>query len=208
MAIRSLDELNNISTPPEEYFGDMDLSEQQKKDRIKYTYEAYDAILFAMALIDTYRDYGKVDYDYVKRQLEDRIAAIIAGFTVLDDYLLQYSSDFAQNFVDSTEKHIGEEWYISEDRSLFDAENSANDTQNYIDYINALKNGMTHKEWRTERDNKVRGTHRMVDRKVLPITEYFVVGEALMRFPKDEELAFDYPKELINCRCTMKYIKK
>jgi hypothetical protein len=208
MAIRTLDELNNMSTSPEEYFGDMDLTDSQIEERIRFTEESYEAILDSMYEIDTYKEFGTIDYDAIRQRLDDRMAAIIAGYVVLDDYLRQYSSDFAQNFVDATERHIDEDWYLSEDRALFDGENSANDVANYKDYKKAIADGFTHKKWVTERDNRVRFTHQKVDGKVIPVTDYFDVGGALMRFPKDLKLAFDSPHETIDCRCTVKYMRK
>ena len=208
MAIRTLDELNNMSTSPEEYFGDMDLTESQIEERLRFTDESYEAILESMYEIDTYKEFGAIDYDTIRQRLDDRMAAIIAGYVVLDDYLRQYSTDFAQNFVDATEKHIDEEWYLSEDRALFDGENSANDVANYKDYKKAVEDGFTHKKWVTERDNRVRITHQKVEGEVISIKNYFDVGGVLMRFPKDYELAFDSPHETINCRCTVKYMRK
>lgn len=208
MAIRTLDELNNVSTSPEEYFGDMDLTNSQIEERLRFTNESYEAILDSMYEIDTYKEFGTIDYDAIRQRLDDRMAAVIAGYVVLDEYLRQYCSDYARNFVDTTEKHINEEWYLSEDRALFNAENSANDTINYKDYKKAVEDGFTHKKWVTENDNKVRRTHSAVDGETIPIRDFFMVGDSLMRFPKDYELASDYPRELIGCRCSVKYINK
>lgn len=208
MAIRTLDELNNVSVSPERYFGDMDLTDSQIEERLRFTDEAYEAILDSMYEIDTYKEFGAIDYDAIRRRLDDRMAAVIAGYVVLDEYLRQYCSDYAENFIDATQRNIDKEWYLSEDRALFNAENSANDTINYKDYKRAVESGFTHKKWVTERDNKVRETHRVLNGKVIPILKYFDVGGVLMRFPKDYELAFDEPQETIACRCTIKYLRK
>ena len=207
MAIRTLDELNNVSTSPEEYFGDMDLTNSQIEERLRFTNESYEAILDSMYEIDTYKEFGAIDYDAIRQRLDDRMAAVIAGYVVLDEYLRQYCSDYARNFVDTTEKHINEDWYLSEDRALFNAENSANDTINYKDYKKAVEDGFTHKKWVTENDNKVRETHKLVNPKPIPIKDLFVVGGCLMRFPKDYDMAFDRPEETVNCRCVAKYIR-
>lgn len=208
MAIRTLDELNNVSVSPERYFGDMDLTDSQIEERLRFTDDVYEAILDSMYEIDTYKEFGAIDYDAIRHRLDDRMAAIIAGYVVLDEYLKQYCSDYAENFIDATQRNIDKEWYLSEDRALFNAENSANDTINYKDYKRAVESGFTHKKWVTERDNKVRETHRVLNGKVIPILKYFDVGGVLMRFPKDYELAFDEPQETIACRCTIKYLRK
>ena len=205
MAVRSLDELNEMSMPPEQYFEGMELSKSQKEERIKYTERTYEAILSAMYLIDAYMSYGNVDYEAVKIKLGDDLARIVAEFILLDDYLKLYLSDFAQNFIDSTKRNIDKEWYLSEDRALFNAENSANDALNYKEYIRAVKNGKTHKKWLTAMDTKVRLSHLEVENTVLPIAEYFVVGDTLMRFPKDCDMAVGSPQEIVNCRCSIKY---
>lgn len=207
MAIRTLDELNTMSISPEKYFGDMEITESQKEERIKYTEKTYDAILSAMYLIDTYRSYGEIDYEAVRIKLGDDLAAIIAAFVVMDDYLKMYLADFSQNFVDATRRNIDKEWFLSEDRALFNAENSANDTFNYKEYIRAVKGGKTHKKWLTAMDDKVRLSHLDVEGKVLPIEQYYLVGDTLMRFPKDYALATGSPQEVVNCRCTIKYFK-
>jgi vacuolar-type H+-ATPase catalytic subunit A/Vma1 len=208
MAIRKLDELNNMSKSPEDYFGEMDLTQSQIDERLRYTDEMYEAILDSMYEIDTYKQFGQVDYSAIQQRLDDRMASIIAAYVVLDDYLLNYTRDFSQNFVDATQRHPDNDWYLSEDRALFDAENSANDAINYKDYKKAIEDGFTHKKWITERDNKVRDTHRALQGKEIPIRDYFVVGGVLMRFPKDYELAFDAPQETVSCRCTIKYLKR
>lgn len=208
MAIRTLDELNNVSVSPERYFGDMDLTDSQIEERLRFTDDAYEAILDSMYEIDTYKEFGAIDYDAIRRRLDDRMAAVIAGYVVLDEYLRQYCSDYAENFIDATQRNIDKEWYLSEDRALFNAENSANDTINYKDYKRAIESGFTHKKWVTERDNKVRETHRLVKKQAIPIRDYFVVGNTLMRFPKDYDLAYDSPEELVNCRCVVKYLRK
>ena len=124
---------------------------------------------------------------------------------VADDYLLDYVNDFSKTFVDTTMKHAGEDWFTSADRSLFNAENSANDVFNYKDYATALKEGKKFKTWITENDNRVRDTHRLVNLKKIPIKDLFMVGGYPMRFPKDVEYASDAPWELVNCRCSVKY---
>ena len=90
---------------------------------------------------------------------------------------------------------------------MYDSENEANTVLNYKEYIGAISGGYTQKEWRTFRDNRVRKTHKAVDGRTIPIKAYFSVGNSLMRFPKDQELASNHPEELINCRCTLKFHK-
>lgn len=95
-------------------------------------------------------------------------------------------------------------WYLSEDRAKYNAENEANTVLNYKDYKEAAQN-YKYKTWITENDIRVRDTHIPLEGETIPISDMFVVGEALMRFPKDIEYAADSPEEIVNCRCSIKY---
>ena len=208
---RNIDELNNLNTraeEPEEYFKKMDLPEEEKKRRVEYTEKAneiFDLILVLALLSD---DKSPSFFASLRDRLETYLITLINEYTVPDDYLIDYASDTAFNFVDTTEKHIDDPWYTSEDRALFNAENGANDVLNYDLYQKAIADGKTHKKWITEKDNRVRKTHRPLDGKTIGIKELFYVGGIPMRFPKDYEYAEAFPQELINCRCSIVYLPK
>lgn len=206
---RNIDELNNLNRKaedPEVYFKSMELSETEKKRRIEYTNKAkeiFDIILILILLSD---ERGSSFFTSLRDRLEASLLELISEYTQPDDYLIDYATDTAYNFVDTTEKHIDEEWYTSADRSLFNAENSANDVLNYDLYQKAIIEGKTHKKWITEKDNRVRKTHKPLDGKTIGIKELFYVGGVPMRFPKDYEYAEAFPQEVINCRCSIKYL--
>ena len=90
MLIAGIDELNTFSVEPEKYFGEMDLTEEQKEERIRFTEKANEELLNVMHLIVAMFSYNDVDYAYVRTYLEERWMDLIAGFVVLDDYLAQY----------------------------------------------------------------------------------------------------------------------
>lgn len=186
----------------------MALTKEQIEERIRFTEEANDELLEVMELIATMDEHGGIDYDFIRQNLEERWLSLIGGFVVLDDYMRQYASDYAENFTENTRKNIDDPWYISEDRALYNAENSANDTLNHGEYIKAIEDGYKSKKWITERDRRVRKTHSKLEGQVIGILEYFDVGGALMRFPKDYEMAYDAPQEIVNCRCVVKYLKR
>ena len=206
---RNIDELNNLNTraeEPEEYFKKMDLPEEEKERRVEYTKKAneiFDLILVLALLSD---DKSPSFFASLRDRLETYLITLINEYTVPDDYLIDYASDTAFNFVDTTEKHIDDPWYTSEDRALFNAENGANDVLNYDLYLKAIADGKTHKKWITEKDNRVRKTHRPLDGKTIGIKELFYVGGIPMRFPKDYEYAEAFPEEIVGCRCTIKYL--
>ena len=208
---RNIDELSNLKTksePPEQYFKKMDLDEEQVERRIEYTEKANELFDVILILLLTMQENGSVDYAYARTLLESWLLSLIAEFTTPDDYLIDYAADTAYNFVETTKNHEGEPWYTSQDRSLYNAENSANDVLNYDEYKRAIEAGKTHKKWITENDRKVRDSHRELHNKVIPIKEYFRVGVARMRFPKDYEYASMFPEELVNCRCSIQYLPK
>lgn len=208
---RNIDELNNLTTkaePPELYFGKMDLNEEQVEKRLEYTKKANDIFDVILVLLLTMNENGETNYYYVRGLLESWILSLVAEFTTPDDYLIDYATDIAYNFIDTTNKHRDEPWYTSSDRALYNAENGANDVLNYTEYKEAIEAGKTHKRWITENDNRVRKTHKAVKSKPIPINDFYWVGAAQMRFPKDYELAEAFPEELINCRCSIEYLPK
>lgn len=205
--MRNIDEINNIrSEKPEQYFSVMDLTPEQLKKRLDYTKKAFPIFDLILILILTMRDYERIDVDYVKTTLIERLTSLFIDFTTPDDYLIDYAITTANNFVDTTIDNIDDEYYLSEDRSLFNAENSANDVANYVEYKEAIAEGKTNKMWISKADVKVRKTHQVVNSKKIPIDKYFEVGKAKMRFPKDYEKALAHPEETVNCRCTVKYL--
>ena len=87
---------------------------------------------------------------------------------------------------------------------MFNAENEANTTLNYKDYLKAIASGKTQKTWLTYGDSRVRKTHRPLDGKTIPITGLFEVGDSFMRYPKDQKY-FPKPELYISCRCSLRY---
>jgi hypothetical protein len=120
----------------------------------------------------------------------------------IDEQLDEYISLFSSMVVDTTYKNIDDEYFLSDDRARYIAENEANTVANYEQFKTAVNSGKTKKKWIDMRDNRERKTHLKVGGTVKPINDYFVVGESLMLYPKSLDAD---PKEVINCRCTIKY---
>lgn len=123
------------------------------------------------------------------------------------------SDDEIEEAIESTgeiPKDMTEPYWTSEDRAQFIAENEANTLYNGADYIDAKKQGKTHKIWKTYQDDRVRPTHIEVEGAKLPIDEYFYVGRAKMLYPKDVTSEFstgaECPEEIVNCRCVAVYL--
>lgn len=101
-------------------------------------------------------------------------------------------------------KATSDSWYLSNDRITYNAENEANTVMNYKDYTEA-KGTYTKKKWVTENDTRVRMTHIPLEGVIIGINDLFIVGDSLMRFPKDIEYCND-DSEICNCRCIVEYI--
>lgn len=186
------------------YFDDMELSEEEKEKRKKFSRELQNAVLFIFALLSVMKDHGYQNKKFIINQLQIRYSEILIEYMDIDKYLDDYIREFAEENVDVTLRHYGEKFFTSEERSLLIAVNEANSVFNYNEFSDAIKSGKTEKQWITEKDSRVRKTHRKVDNEIIPIKEAFVVGDSLMLFPKDRSLNAS-EKEIAGCRCTIKY---
>lgn len=206
---REIDELNtpmpyNRSEPFEIYFGDMDLTNEEKEKRIEAAEDLDDLMLFLFALITIMRESNAIDKDYIALQINNRYTDILQRYMGIDDYLEDYIMQFSNTFIQTTFDSIDDEWYLSVDRSRFIAENESETTWNYDEYRQAIESGKTRKQWVDIRDRKERETHREVGGTVIPIDDVFVVGNSLMRYPKDTYYGAE-AKEIVNCRCQIRY---
>lgn len=61
--------------------------------------------------------------------------------------------------------------------------------------------GVTHTQWVSRRDGRVRPTHVTADGQVRPVGEPFLVGAALLEYPGDPSGLPGTAGEVANCRC-------
>ena len=146
-----------------------------------------------------------MDKRFIISDLQFRYSKLVLEYMKIDKYIEEHIKEFSEETVDTTLKHIDEEFYLSEDRGVLISINEANNALNYKDFSDAIADGKTEKQWITEKDQKVRKTHKRLDDVIIPINDTFVVGDTLMRFPHDTLYGIDY-KELSNCRCTIRYV--
>lgn len=224
--LQSFDNINILkrrSLPYDEYYGDMQLTSEQKKKRreLALILEDYIMIFFDVIYMGHMQDIS--NEIVAKQDLTYNLYNILAdkGFFESEDELDKYIADTVNNAYTSTQDNLvnhfddydytgnGSYW-VSEDRAMFVAENEANTLFNSQEYIEAKANGYTHKIWMAYPDDRVRPTHVDVDGAKIPIGSYFDVGRARMLYPKDvtSELSTgaDCPEEVINCRCTVIYV--
>lgn len=185
----------------ERYFGEMDLSEDEKKKRIELAKKIEIVFLYYFTLLD---DEKEIDYENMIYEKIVELANEYTGQKQTSAYVDKYARNLATMIIVATAANIDDEYYTSNDRAKFIAENEANNIGNYDLQIQAVKNGKNFKTWITQKDNKVRHTHIDVDGNTIGIFEEFTVGNSKMMFPKDTSLNAD-DKEIVNCRCVVHY---
>lgn len=205
----SFDELNNFvankrSMSFEQFFGEMELSDDETQQRIGLAEKLEDGFLFVLALLFTMQQYNEVNWERARQEYESRYLSALAGYVAVTPYIRQYIRDMSYDIMDSTKKHQAEYYYYSPDRGKFMAECEANTTRSYQCNEDAIAQGKTMKRWLTMGDKRVRETHKEVGGTSKPIDEPFYVGGSLMMFPRDTQ--YSPPNSLVcGCRCSIIY---
>lgn len=205
----SFDELNDLvankrSMSFEQFFGEMDLSDEEIQQRIELAEKLEDGFLFVLALLFTMQQYNAVNWERARQEYENRYLSALAGYVTITPYIRQYVRDMSYDIMDSTKKHQSEYYYYSPDRGKFMAECESNTTRSYQCNEDAIAQGKTMKRWLTMGDKRVRATHKEVGGISRPIGEPFYVGGSLMMFPRDTQ--YSPPNSLVcGCRCSIEY---
>ena len=216
MKISGFDELNTPKVQveePEEYFKKMDISPEQREERVETSKELADVMLFLFALLAIEMQANKPNYPSVLRSFRQRFRDVVSRHSRIDEYVENYINEFTGGVYDNTKRYmeaagVGVDgrtdagWWTSVDRATAIGENEANSILNYEELQQALDEGYTTKEWVTERDNRVRPTHKEVDGVTIGISEYFIVGGGMMLAPHDE---YNNPEECPNCRFSLRF---
>ena len=191
------------------FFDEMDLSKIEIEKRKKFAMSMEEVMLFIFMLFSTMQEYNSVDKDFIVNQLKSRYWSLAAKYFSKDTEAAKaYIDNFANEIIDTTIAHGAEDYWLSGERAAIIAVNEALSIAGYSELQEKIEQGYTKKRWITEKDNKVRKTHREVDGVVLPILDYFLVGESFMLFAHDNfsELGkYADPKEIIGCRCVTVY---
>jgi len=201
--VQNFDELNR-ALPYETYFGEMEITQLQKDIRITLANKLESVVFFMYDLIAVYIDAEFIDMQVITQKVVAEYIKAIQEYVVIDDYITSYVDNVVTEIVDTTIQHITEAYYTSIDRAKVIAENEANSLMNYEEMEEARISGKTKKTWKTLKDKRVRHTHEEVDEETLSIDRPFIVGTSLMMFPRDKSL-YASDKEIINCRCSIKY---
>lgn len=212
----NIDELNNyeyIYSDKEiddfltDYFSVMDISEKQKEKRIQVAKDFRNSLLFLFALIYVAYDYEYFSFDYIVSQFKNSFTEELAKHIEIDNYVEKYINKISNEIVETTYRNIDFEnptFWTSDERALIVGANESNSMCNYEDFQDAKSQGYTMKKWITEKDNRVRKTHKQVDEVTIPIDDYFVFPDCKGLFPHDTNNLSN--KELANCRCTLEFL--
>ena len=227
MAEQSFDKLNILkrrSLPYEQYFGEMKLTEKQKKNRKKTALIIEDYIMIFFDALLANMDLGQLNKVALTQELTYMIYDVVEEEKFFGDdeqQVEKYVENLVEEIYESTVENLesspddydytGENpYWVSEDRAQFVAENESNTLWGSKEFIEAKENGKTHKIWMAYPDDRVRLTHQEVNGAKIPIDSYFDVGRARMLYPKDvtSELSTgaECPEEVINCRCSAVYV--
>ena len=205
----SFDELNNFvankrSMSFEQFFGEMELSDDETQQRIGLAEKLEEGFLFVLALLFTMQQYNAVNWEQARQEYENRYLSALAGYVTIDPYIIQYVRDMSYDIMNSTQKHQSEYYYYSPDRGKFMAECEANTTRSYQCNQDAIAQRKTMKRWLTMGDKRVRETHKEVVGTSKPIGEPFYVGGSLLQYPRDFSLGAS-TAETAGCRCSIEY---
>lgn len=210
--MRLFDELNTPSEskilPIEQYFDEMELTETQKDKRKEFAESIFEIALFLFSLFSVMKEYDYIKIDFISAQLQSKYLEVARKHNInIDSHVKAYIKKFSEEIVSTTERHIDKEYFLSQDRATIIGENEAQSIIGYSELTKAIKSGYTKKKWITERDNKVRKTHREIDGLTINISEPFIVGDSLMMYAHDAITFNADEKELCGCRCATKYLK-
>ena len=160
------------------YFDEMELSEEGKEERKKFAKDMKEIMLFLFSLFLVMKEKSYMDKRFIISQLQSRYSDLVVEYMKIDKYIEEHIKEFSEETVDTTLRHIDEEFYLSEDRIVLISVNEANSTLNYKDFANAITDGKTEKQWITEKDRRVRKTHKRLESVIIPIEDTFEIGRA------------------------------
>lgn len=210
----NIDELNIITYTDAEveqwlddYFRPLELPDEQIEDRKNAARDFRDILLFILLAVKTMETTVEIDWSRLTVELRNGFETVVRKYARYDEYMRDFVRKAADDFMDVTRERVEEEGlytrWTSDERALPDAANYADMTLGYEEWQEAIDAGKTKKMWVSQRDGKVRHTHRLADGQTVPIKAMFKVGGTLLAYPCDPE---GDVREVANCRCHASYI--
>ena len=95
MSISSYDELNirpnnRRSEPYKEYFSKMSISDKEKQERIAFSEQMEEVVLYILSLIETTIESGETNMEYIQTQFYDKYLDVVLGYMLIDSYIKEY----------------------------------------------------------------------------------------------------------------------
>lgn len=217
-SITSFDELNrlvgmNRSMPFDTYFGEMKLTDAQKRQRIALAERLEDEFLYILSLL--FYTYPTADIALVD-ELKERYMQVLRDIGIIDrtefDPIIQEyeqrirnrAEEYAIMAIATTLRHSEDPYYYSADRARFMSEDQSCALYGEFDFATALSDGMEFKTWETIWDNRVRNSHMEVEGLTIPIDDVFVLEGGMLQFPGDDSMGAD-TSEICGCRCSLSF---
>lgn len=218
MAVMAYDELNNReyarptnkAIPYEQYFGEMDLDEEEIEERIAMAEDlesdAFGYIFTAIAVASTLgalegeQYYIDSLYERYRDVVEKYGYSVDNGYELVDDYIYGAS----ELIVGNTFKNMNNAYFFSDDRAMFCAEEESNSVGECKAFVKALLQGKRYKTWSAIIDKRTRDSHRDYNGTSVPITEPFDIRGSLLMYPRDVSLGAA-AEEIVGCRCSALY---
>lgn len=211
MEFDELNILNEENIDYESYFGEMDLTEEEKRKRVSLAEKFETLFIPFFLLFSEEKEETLVEnkIEKYKELIKSGYVAIVISFLTtkenkIPSYVKEYAEKLSNDIVNTTIKNKGSEYYTSNKRAKFISANEANSIGNYAQQIEAIKSEKKYKTWKTMRDKYVRHTHQVIDEKKIGIFEPFQVGNSKMLYPRDSSQGAS-ATEIVNCRCVVKY---
>ena len=185
------------SMPYDEFFGEMDITDEQKEEREETAKKLEEIFILLLSLV--------FEFHYST----EAVSMAIRDYTELAERTGNYYQTIhipmvITDAVNTAMAHPDDPYYFSIDRAMLLSENEANSLWNDIEFEEALESGKTMKTWHAIMDKKTRDSHRDVNGVTIPIMEPFEVGDSLMMFPRSDALGAG-DEEIANCRCSVEY---
>ena len=209
MALLPFDELNTPKVevePPEKYFSKMDISKKQREERIEATNDFYDVLLFLFALLAIETELTE-DYGFAYKEFYIRFSNVVQKYGRMNEYMKDYIAQRTKEIFDITKENfpLGG-WWTSSERAIAIGENDANSVLNYEELQKALDAGYRYKIWKGVLDTRERKDHVNMEKRKIPIDEYFVFPDCMMMMPHDD--INGTARQVVGCRCSLEYTKE
>ena len=199
------DELHTEKIVYETYFGEMEISDKEKKERLELAKELEPIFI---SFFCAFLDYDGKEEDFIQGLSAEYKKVALKFLKVREPpaYIKEYSEKITEDIIRTTIENKDTPYFTSVERAMNIAANEANTIGNYREYIRMVKNGYKYKTWITMNDDKVRHTHAEANGYKVGIFDSFQIGASEMSFPHDYSLGAS-AEEIVNCRCSLKYTK-